>query len=210
MTVVVIGNDASFTECKARLGDGHQYHQANTVMEGKNVLTTAAVVFDFSESHPSESLAIYSKLSKAVLFMNTVFTTVSAVLRDAKHENLMVGFCGLPTFFNREVLEVSIPDRSDKQKLDAIIQALGLNYIIVNDQVGFVTPRVVCMIINEAFDAWQSNVASQADIDLSMKLGTNYPFGPFEWSERIGKENVKKLLEAVYASTGDNRYRPVF
>jgi 3-hydroxybutyryl-CoA dehydrogenase len=40
-----------------------------------------------------------------------------------------------------------------------------------------------------------------------MKLGTNYPFGPFEWGERIGIKNVYELLTAVYEHTNEERYQ---
>ena len=63
------------------------------------------------------------------------------------------------------------------------------------------------MIINEAYFAIQENIASRGDIDLAMKLGTNYPFGPFEWCEKIGIKNVYDLLNAVYESTKDERYK---
>jgi 3-hydroxybutyryl-CoA dehydrogenase len=63
------------------------------------------------------------------------------------------------------------------------------------------------MIINEAYFAIQENIASRSDIDLAMKLGTNYPFGPFEWCEKIGIKNVYELLIAVYDSTRDERYK---
>jgi 3-hydroxybutyryl-CoA dehydrogenase len=53
-------------------------------------------------------------------------------------------------------------------------------------------------------------VASKADIDLSMKLGTNYPFGPFEWADRIGVDKLRKLLLAIQLETGDSRYVPTF
>jgi 3-hydroxybutyryl-CoA dehydrogenase len=70
-----------------------------------------------------------------------------------------------------------------------------------------VSPRVVCMIINEAFYTNAEGTASEKDIDLAMKLGTNYPLGPFEWAEKIGIENVYEVLEAVYEDTGDERYK---
>ena len=63
------------------------------------------------------------------------------------------------------------------------------------------------MIINEAYFAIEEDVASRTDIDLAMKLGTNYPFGPFEWSQRIGIKNVYQLLKAVFESTQDERYK---
>jgi 3-hydroxybutyryl-CoA dehydrogenase len=39
-----------------------------------------------------------------------------------------------------------------------------------------------------------------------MKLGTNYPHGPFEWAEMIGTENILALLQKLNVT--DSRYRP--
>ena len=60
---------------------------------------------------------------------------------------------------------------------------------------------------NEAYITAEEGTASREDIDLAMKLGTNYPFGPFEWAKRIGIANVLKLMDALYASTNDERYK---
>ena len=62
------------------------------------------------------------------------------------------------------------------------------------------------MIINEAYFARDENVSSEADIDTAMKLGTNYPYGPFEWCKKIGVERVFNLLEKL-AET-DKRFTP--
>jgi 3-hydroxybutyryl-CoA dehydrogenase len=63
------------------------------------------------------------------------------------------------------------------------------------------------MIINEAYYTVQEGTASREDIDLAMKLGTNYPYGPFEWCQRIGIKYIFELLTAVYEDTKDERYR---
>lgn len=63
------------------------------------------------------------------------------------------------------------------------------------------------MIINEAYYTVQEGTASRLDIDQAMKLGTNYPYGPFEWCQRIGIKHVYELLEAVYEDTHDERYK---
>ena len=62
------------------------------------------------------------------------------------------------------------------------------------------------MIINEAYFTLEEGTASREDIDLGMRLGTNYPMGPFEWKDAWGIDRVKQLLEALLASTGDERY----
>ena len=55
---------------------------------------------------------------------------------------------------------------------------------------GFITARVIAMIINEAFFALQENVSSKEEIDTAMRLGTNYPYGPFEWTKLIGIDKI--------------------
>jgi 3-hydroxybutyryl-CoA dehydrogenase len=95
----------------------------------------------------------------------------------------------------------------DTKRLEELCSQLQSKFLVVDDRVGMVTPRVICMIINEAYFTLQEGTASREDIDLGMKLGTNYPFGPFEWCERIGIRHVFELLEAVYEDTKDERYR---
>jgi 3-hydroxybutyryl-CoA dehydrogenase len=76
----------------------------------------------------------------------------------------------------------------------------------VPDIPGFVTARVISMIINEAYFALDENVSSKEEIDTAMKLGTNYPYGPFEWAKAIGLKNVYDLLK--HLAELNNRYTP--
>lgn len=72
---------------------------------------------------------------------------------------------------------------------------------------GFVVPRTVATIVNEAFYALEDKVASRSDIDRAMKFGVNYPRGPFEWC--AGKEQVVvRILRMLEKQTGNVRYRP--
>ena len=107
---------------------------------------------------------------------------------------------------NRELLEVSIGRESDMPFLDEICKKLNTKYALVADSVGLVTPRIICMIINEAYYTVEEGTATRTDIDLAMKLGTNYPYGPFEWGNKIGLEHVYDLLKAVHEASNDERY----
>ena len=60
------------------------------------------------------------------------------------------------------------------------------------------------MIINEAYYTLQDKISTKAEIDIAMKLGTNYPHGPFEWSSLIGLKNIYELLTVL--SKTDTRY----
>lgn len=70
---------------------------------------------------------------------------------------------------------------------------------------GFIFPRTIVQIINEAYFALDDKVASKEDINRAMKFGVNYPKGPFEWSE--GREDaVLLLLNELFSKTNDRRY----
>ena len=62
------------------------------------------------------------------------------------------------------------------------------------------------MIINEAYFALGEIVGTREDIDTAMKLGTNYPYGPFEWTKLIGLRNIYSLLQEM--SRENKRYQP--
>ena len=66
-----------------------------------------------------------------------------------------------------------------------------------------VSLRVISCIVNEAFLALSEGVATAEDIDRAMKLGANYPKGPFEWVEEIGASSVLKTLDSLRAAYGD-------
>jgi 3-hydroxybutyryl-CoA dehydrogenase len=83
---------------------------------------------------------------------------------------------------------------------------LGKNFELTADQPGFIAPRVIAMIINEAYFAKTEGVSSEEEIDIAMKLGTNYPKGPFEWKKEIGVEQILALL--LKLSSTDTRYTP--
>ena len=63
--------------------------------------------------------------------------------------------------------------------------------------------RVISCIVNEAFLALSDGVATAEDIDRAMKLGANYPRGPFEWEKEIGAKNIVETLDSLRAKYGD-------
>jgi 3-hydroxybutyryl-CoA dehydrogenase len=114
-------------------------------------------------------------------------------------------FNGWPGLMNTQSTEVFIPE-GDKEKAATVFSALGWKVVLQPDICGFTTARVVGMIVNEAYFALGEGVSTRAEIDVAMKLGTNYPHGPFEWASLIGLENVYSLLKKL--SANDIRYLP--
>ncbi len=89
-----------------------------------------------------------------------------------------------------------------------LLQAAGLDVFEVGDTPGLIATRTVAMLVNLAVDALGAGVASAADIDTAMQLGTNYPLGPLAWGDLWGPATVVAILDAMQAVYADGRYRP--
>lgn len=84
-----------------------------------------------------------------------------------------------------------------KNEIDKLFEQWNWKLEWVADIPGFIAPRILSMIINEAYFAWEEEVSSKQEIDIAMQLGTNYPLGPFAWSELIGVKRIYQLLQAL-------------
>lgn len=167
------------------------------------------VVFDVNFDDFPRNLAHIAPLRGVPVFVSAVKRSLAQATFDFKQPVLcpLFGMNALPGFIHRELLETSVLRKEDIPQLDAVMNRLGWNYKTVDDRAGMITPRILCMIINEACYTLQEGTASMQDIDISMKLGTNYPFGPFEWADKIGVRNVYEVLDAIYTDTRDERYK---
>ncbi len=209
MNILVIGEVENLKECKARFGDGHTYMFETDHCEAERYVETNDVVFDFIIDEEPFQMEIYKDKTQGKVFLNSAKVSL-AELSSLTENSLNVklfGFNGLPTFLDRKILEVCVLNSEHTESLKEVCDKLQTEYLLVDDRVGLVTPRVVCMIINEAYYTVQEGTASREDIDKAMKLGTNYPYGPFEWCSRIGIKHVYELLESLYKDTHNEQYK---
>lgn len=206
MLILVVGNGSQLEELKSKFGKSHTYLLAETESETEKYLEVANLVFDFN---PSENTIIRYREFDNPVFINSAFSSLSDLINQVNSEkrDFIFGFIGLPKFVNRSALEVTTSSKKSEARLKQICAQLETDFVCVEDRVGGVTPRVICMIINEAYCTLEEGTATCEDIDLAMKLGTNYPYGPFEWAQLIGIDNVIKLLDALYEDTKDERYK---
>jgi 3-hydroxybutyryl-CoA dehydrogenase len=167
------------------------------------------VVFDLNFDDDPSNLSAYAGLREKPVFVNAVKLQLSEAVYTigTKIKCRLFGFNALPTFVGQPKWEISLFRKFETPELDKLTQKLGIDYLPVEDRVGMVKPRVIFMIINEACYTLQEGTASIEDIDMAMKLGTNYPFGPFEWCDKIGVTNVFEGLAAMYEDTKDERYK---
>ena len=81
---------------------------------------------------------------------------------------------------------------------------------MVYESPGFVTTRLICLLINEALHLLEEGVASAEDIDSAMRIGYAFQHGPFEMADRFGLDSVLAALERMFREYGEIKYRPSF
>ncbi|MCX6352323.1 MAG: 3-hydroxyacyl-CoA dehydrogenase family protein [Bacteroidetes bacterium] len=210
MKIFITGEEKRFEEIKFILPiDAEIIYQAFSGNLDETDLSSYDLVIDLNLDDEPENLLCYAGLKDKIVLGCAVKKQLTAMVSQLpdKLECNLIGMNLLPTFINRSLKEVSIFDKDKTEKAEAIFTQLNWQTQWVDDRVGMVTPRVIFMIINEAFYTLQEGTASEKDIDISMKLGTNYPFGPFEWSDKIGIKTIYETLEAIYQDTNEGRYK---
>lgn len=137
-------------------------------------------------------------------------TTVAEQSAWIRTPERLIGIAALPSLLGGTLVEIAPSLPAGRQAIEAsrrFFKELGKETSVVRDSPGMVLPRVLCMLVNEASFALGERIARRGDIDTAMRLGMNYPFGPFEWGTKIGFEHVRAVLEGLHREFGEDRYR---
>ncbi|NPU83982.1 MAG: 3-hydroxyacyl-CoA dehydrogenase family protein [Syntrophaceae bacterium] len=98
-------------------------------------------------------------------------------------------------------------DATAEQTVD-FCRKFGKTPIVVKDIPGFIVNRFLCLIYNESCNMILNGSARAEDIDQAMKLGCNWPMGPNEIIDLAGVDVCGFAMDAMYAMTGEERYKP--
>lgn len=177
---------------KKQTAEGVEWVFVASVQEFEN--TNGTVFFDllFDENNPT-----FCKINQPV-FVNAVVTAGNQLPENCIRIN------GWNGFLERSIIEIATTNH--QEYVATTMNYLGWNYQLVPDEPGMIAPRIIAMIVNEAYFGLADGISTKAEIDIAMKLGTNYPLGPFEWSEKIGLDKIYHLLTVL--NNQDLRYTP--
>lgn len=91
---------------------------------------------------------------------------------------------------------------------EALVAQAGKQSITVNDSPGFVTNRVMMLMVNEAMFLVHEGVAGVQEVDRLFKTCFGHKMGPLETADLIGLDTVKLSLDILYDEFNDPKYRP--
>jgi len=200
MQLVVLTNEQLKEELlSAGISDDYKVDWINSSKEFSSYPGANAVI-DLLFEQNGYDISYLNDFTNRPVFVNSMNKTIVEI-------NLpVIRINAWPGFLKRNVAEVCCNDEVNKNEAEQILSLLNRKAEWVPDIKGFISARVVSMIINEAYFALEENVSTKEDIDIAMKLGTNYPYGPFEWSKKIGLKNIAALLTEL--SQTEKRYEP--
>ncbi len=88
-----------------------------------------------------------------------------------------------------------------------VAEKMGKETVVINEFPGFVTSRISCLVGNEAFYMLQEGLGTPEEIDKAIKLGLNYPMGPFELVDLVGLDARLNNMNYLHSKLGE-KYRP--
>ncbi len=146
----------------------------------------------------------------AILASNTSSISITSLGASLKDPTRFLGI----HFFNpvalMNLIEIIKGVRTSKQAVDRATdfsKSVGKEYVIVNDSPGFVTTRVIALLVNEGAFEYSEGLASREDIDKALKLGGNFPMGPLTLGDLIGLDTVVNIMDVMYDSFKDPKFR---
>jgi 3-hydroxybutyryl-CoA dehydrogenase len=190
----------------------HALHSEQAMPEAAQ----AEVVIELHNESAATKEALLKTVGTAVSPQTLILTSALPVSTTQAaawlpHPEHVVGIGLLPPLPANGIIELARGLQTADSALEraqAFWQQTGQEAVVVGDGPGLVRARTVCCLINEAVSALQEGVATPADIDTAMKLGTNYPHGPLEWADQIGLDTVLGVMTGLYHEWGEDRYRP--
>ena len=167
-----------------------------------------------------ENMEIKSKIFKnldeickpsCILATNTSSLPITEIAAVTKRPEKVIGMHFMNPVPVMKLVEIIRGIATSDETYAAIKEesvALGKTPVEVRDVPGFISNRVLQIMINEAIYCLYEGVASVEDIDNVMKLGMNHPMGPLQLADFIGLDTVLAIMETMYDGYADCKYRP--
>jgi len=188
----------------------------HTSIDMKNAAKDADYVIEAVFERAEVKLPIFGQLEgicpqETILASNTSGIPVSLLASATRRPKKVIGIHFMnpvPLMKGVEIVKTLLTSEETlKLSLD-FVKSLGKETVVVKDSPGFVTNRIITLVMNEAAKLLEENLASIEDIDKIEKLSHNWPMGPFELADLVGIDVIVDLLEGIYQQTGWERYKP--
>ncbi|MEW6274816.1 MAG: 3-hydroxyacyl-CoA dehydrogenase family protein [Bacillota bacterium] len=196
--------EAVFSRISAATGIGDAFAGADLVIE--------AIIEDLQAK--KEAFAKLDAVCKPEAFLatNTSSMSITVIAAATKRPEKVAGM----HFFNPppimklvEIIRGYATSDETVDMLSAVAQKMGKTTVEVKkDSPGFIVNRILLAQFIEAIRLLEEGVATVEDIDTAVKLGLNYPMGPFELQDFTGVDIGYHVANYFCEEFKDIRWNP--
>ncbi|CAA7392204.1 unnamed protein product [Spirodela intermedia] len=181
-----------------------------------NDLRSADVVIEAIVESEDAKRKLFSELDKitkasCILASNTSSISITRLASQTQRPSQVIGmhFMNPPAIMKLvEIIRGTQTSDEVFATVKALAERFGKNIVCSRDFPGFIVNRILMPMINEAFYALYTGIATREDIDMGMKLGTNQPMGPLQLADFIGLDICLSAMKTLHGGLGGDRYSP--
>ncbi|PZT54484.1 3-hydroxyacyl-CoA dehydrogenase family protein [Paenibacillus silvae] len=150
--------------------------------------------------------------SNVILASNTSTLSLTELASSTKYPERVIGMHFIHPVSRVDLVEIirglKTSDTTFEETRRFVEEVVDKKGVMIYESPGFVSSRLICLLINEALHVLQEGVASAEDIDDAMRIGYNFQHGPLEMADRFGLDSVEAALERMFREFGELKYRP--
>ena len=187
-----------------------------TPIEGYAAMGGAEFIIEAATEREDIKHAIIHEAGKvlgpnAIMASNTSSIPITRMGAKAVDPARFVGmhfFNPVPVMGLVEIIPGLATSQETTRRARTYAESLGKEVVIAGDDPGFVVNRILVPMINEAVFVLGSGMGSIEDIDKGCRIGLNHPMGPLELADFVGIDTLYEIIQVLYKTTGDSKYRP--
>lgn len=146
----------------------------------------------------------------ALLLSNTSELSIAAIASATLRSDRVAGmhwFNPPPLMKLVEIVRAEETSDETVAAVEELSRRMGKETVVCRDARGFVTSRALAAHLLECFRIAEEGVAAPRDIDTAIRLGLNYPMGPFELADYVGLDVLAAAARSLAEAHGP-RFAP--
>lgn len=147
---------------------------------------------------------------EVVLTTNTSSMSITEIASATKRPDKVIGmhfFNPAPIMRLVEIIMGHYTSEETVRTVEDVAKKMGKETVLVKkDRPGFIVNRIMIPQFIEAMRIYEEGIASKEDIDKAVKLGLNYPMGPFELMDFTGVDIAYHVIEYFYREFKDPKW----
>ena len=141
----------------------------------------------------------------ALLLSNTSELSIAEIASATNRRDRVAGmhwFNPPPLMRLVEIVRAAETSDATVAAVEELSRRMGKETVVCRDARGFVTSRALAAHVLECFRIAEEGIAAPKDIDTAIRLGLNYPMGPFELADYVGLDVLAAAARGLAEAHG--------